>query len=1595
MAGTCNNEGRCRGDGSCNCFHGFVGAKCDTRGGGGDPAPGTTAGVTAAEPTTTTSTPEPTTTTSTTPEPDSDECALGNNNCDAHATCTNTAGSFSCACKTGYEGDGVNCTYVIECDDSPCGVGGNCTQGDPGTYSCDCSTGYEGDTDSVTCTDISECANDLHNNCDAHASCENTAGSFSCACDTGYSGDGVNCANDTECLSDSDNNCHVGSWCFGSTNYACPLHSSSEAGSSSLTDCECVARYVGPDGGTCGLCSPDHWCPGGNESEACAVNSSSPHGSSSQEECICVGGYQGEAGGPCTLCPADTYCASGTLSECPEHAASVSGSDNVTDCRCKTGFYGEDGDECSVCPANSYCEGGTSVVSCVAHSQSPTGSNSSEACTCEAGWYGPQGEACTLCEEDYWCWGGGKNSCPAHSMSRAGAMINTNCTCVVGYTGPDGGACTDIDECAQTPCGVRGTCSQGDPGTYSCDCSTGYAGDTDPVTCTDINECANDLHNNCDAHASCENTAGSFSCACDTGYSGDGVNCANDTECLSDSDNNCHAEAECTNTDGSFSCDCNAGYSGNGVSCTDIDECAQNPCGDNGDCTNNDTPGTNAYTCACHTGYEYTDGSCEDIDECNAKPCTDDNAACTNNDTPGTDAYSCTCNAGYENNSGSGADVDCTVINSAGTTAGETAAEPTMTTSTPEPTTTTSTTPEPGSDECARGTHNCDADATCTNTNGSFSCACDAGYSGNGVSCTDIDECAQNPCGGNGDCTNNDTPGIDAYTCECHTGYEYTGRSCEDIDECDSDPCGADATCTNTDGSFSCACDTGYSWDGETCTNVDECTDEIDNCHGNARCTDTDGSFSCACNTGYSGNGVSCTDINECFQEPCGAKGTCSQGDPGTYICACSTGYSAPSTGGTCEEIDECNVNLDNCDAEAKCTNTDGSFSCACDAGYYGNGVSCLRPPTAPLAVVVSQTTAPSAPGTLATRFGVVWSVPGDYGDGRAANNTDRTTLLGYNVVVWCGGGTRAAPILLNCSKGDTVSVEVSARNQHVAGPFSAAAEVTAMGLPGAVENVAASKVGLALHVNFQLPEDTGFGNSSSEAVLESVAQASTCSAFPRTGKCEFHETVNAGGGSPVVLTGLTNRTVYYVRAFVRNLVGDSPLADTPVILVDYFTLPNGAKQSNANIALKVFSLPSALTTADAVTGEFQFTTSATTTETKSVSTTASAANSAGSRTIAVPLPDDLPSFCASGCSATLFVYPASDASQVVSLPVEFFNYKRPAAKSVFPLEGSEQGGSLVTLTVEDYPGDAGKPSRLMAGLFSFIAAPELPVPTLHVEVSCAGEEVKKQAASLKDTGRSVFEIKFAAPPCDEGVANYTLATSSGNVLLDLGGFKALQFTYKGTVVSSVTPPSGMTNPGSGGVEITLFIDNVQTAPATTPNVTLAGVACTVGLATFSPGNNKLSIKARTPELSVARAGRVGFLVSGVVSGKDLAFEWSYTAPPAMFLEAATFTIDGDARTWVTASNAATFQIACVIRNLHAKYDRAFDALTLDIPQAGTQTMSFKRMGDSGKVVASFTLDTSTLSVDTMYSVHVGVYENGVSRFNVSAFDLGARTGAW
>ena len=78
--------------------------------------------------------------------------------------------------------------------------------------------------------------------------------------------------------------------------------------------------------------------------------------------------------------------------------------------------------------------------------------------------------------------------------------------------------------------------------------------------------------------------------------------------------------------------------------------------------------------------------------------------------------------------------------------------------------------------ECADNTHDCDANASCTDTIGSYTCECDAGYSGDGLNCSNDNECTDNTdnCDANASCT--DTEG--SFTCSCNDGYSGDGISC-------------------------------------------------------------------------------------------------------------------------------------------------------------------------------------------------------------------------------------------------------------------------------------------------------------------------------------------------------------------------------------------------------------------------------------------------------------------------------------------------------------------------------------------------------------------------------------------------------------------------------------------------------------------------------------------------------------------------------------------------------------------------------------------------------------------------------------------------
>ncbi|XP_072000223.1 uncharacterized protein [Engystomops pustulosus] len=183
-------------------------------------------------------------------------------------------------------------------------------------------------------------------------------------------------------------------------------------------------------------------------------------------------------------------------------------------------------------------------------------------------------------------------------------------------------------------------------------------------------------------------------------------------------------------------------------------------------------------------------------------------------------------------------------------------------------------------------TQGCYMNVSCDPVNGCGPCP--AGLSGDGLHCSDIDECSHNVCSPNAVCTNT----WQSYNCTCMPGFIGNGTHCEDLNECLTSPCSPYATCTNTIGSYICSCKKGFTGDGTYCNDENECLNNP--CASNAYCSNTLGSFVCSCNVGYTGNGFDCTiSCGQCIPNYCGNGQLCSrEGSTCAQKCSCHPMFS-------------------------------------------------------------------------------------------------------------------------------------------------------------------------------------------------------------------------------------------------------------------------------------------------------------------------------------------------------------------------------------------------------------------------------------------------------------------------------------------------------------------------------------------------------------------------------------------------------------------------------------------------------------------------------------------------------------------------------
>ncbi|XP_061400319.1 cubilin homolog [Musca vetustissima] len=346
------------------------------------------------------------------------------------------------------------------------------------------------------------------------------------------------------------------------------------------------------------------------------------------------------------------------------------------------------------------------------------------------------------------------------------------------------------------------------------------------------------------------------------------------------------------------------------------DECAMavEPCKNGGTCYDL----YKGFHCECPEGW--TGKTCEqDVDECYLLAGTDlgcqNNAVCQN--TPG--SYKCICAKGFSG-------THCRLRNSI-------------------------CQQQQSHELCGHGV------CVPANNDIGFTCICDQGWTkdstliGTNSSSTpvcdiDVNECeeSRNPC--HSECIN--LPG--SFKCgPCPAGYTGNGATCLDIDECAINNGGCSlqpkVRCINTEGSYHCGkCPVGWIGDGHTCDLAPSNSCDSEHiCHPQAKCEYISNVATCTCPHGMFGHGFGpqgchTTPIEDsCEKHLCQNNGTCLTTGRGTS-CICPEGYS----GALCETADGCHPNP--CQNNAVCKpQPNQSYKCSCKRGTTGKHCEIVR----------------------------------------------------------------------------------------------------------------------------------------------------------------------------------------------------------------------------------------------------------------------------------------------------------------------------------------------------------------------------------------------------------------------------------------------------------------------------------------------------------------------------------------------------------------------------------------------------------------------------------------------------------------------------
>uniref|UniRef100_A0AAR2KQ22 EGF-like domain-containing protein n=1 Tax=Pygocentrus nattereri TaxID=42514 RepID=A0AAR2KQ22_PYGNA len=609
--GLCNSG--LKGNGQCTCFSGYTGPDCDQE------LPG---------------------------------CAALR--CGPDALCFEdvSSGKLACKCKSGYAGDGVQCTSINPCVRSVCHQHAVCVHTGPNQHTCTCTEGYQGD--GLVCLPIDPCQTNF-GSCQSHSTrcVYDGPGKAHCECLPGFEKlvMGVGCSLRDACKPDS---CHKNAYC---TNVA-----------PGTVECTCRQGFLGNG----------KICFGNIMQRLQDLNSEPGSGWTGQlsngirlfgdvlllkfikytyppqvktlvadeakaRYLVKMHMVAGEVTSDFLKKGILYYTLTGKLAEsitevgktvyvcCIFYTFSgqilINGIAVVeADVEAKNGrLYSLDGvlipqsiepilpHRCDTTDKYIYK---APCVSCrfVSLSTCPTGASLVRRYTrhitpkCCEGFFG---QDCSPCP------GGFSTPCSSHGKCFDGINGNGTCQCEPNFKGSRCQYCADPNKygpsCDQT-CGcVQGVCDNRPEAHGTCkpgSCEPGFAGqlcDKHAQPCGP--------NQPCHAHANCVYSEGA--CVCKHGFQGDGFLCAEVDACASPPNGGCSKNANCIKTGpGTHRCECVKGWREDGDECQPVNNClepSRGGCHPNASCIHVG-PGQNY--CVCKQNYRGNGRECEAVNEC-------------------------------------------------------------------------------------------------------------------------------------------------------------------------------------------------------------------------------------------------------------------------------------------------------------------------------------------------------------------------------------------------------------------------------------------------------------------------------------------------------------------------------------------------------------------------------------------------------------------------------------------------------------------------------------------------------------------------------------------------------------------------------------------------------------------------------------------------------------------------------------------------------------------------------------------------------------------------------------------------------------------